>query len=517
MDPRKGLALLAAVMLAACNPKSVDTGKVDGAVIDKAHDGATSWTALPAAVAASPGALAFSATATPAYRLQPFRDYGFSGVEMLSVGAGDFTGDGKTDAVFSQKWASLYYIIQKEGDLFNGYEGYGFLAYEWHAYNELVIADFDGNGYPEAAAPALRRPDSEAGTVFSLVGGGPGQGVSMRLSLRTDPDASFDWNVMDFDGDGHLDIVGLMNVVTSSFAEGRAECGREMSCPRLKIMYGDGSGFFPRSAHVKLGVPLSLDSAEVGDINGDYLPDLVLALNSLDGNPGKLVVMHGAAGGAMPMQYLHETPGYARVALGDFNGDRRIDTVVTSGTQPWTQLRLRGADGTFGAPFAFTALRPLPTSTLVADFDGDSLQDLVVLERVPNARDEWGDPVVSLYLQRAGSLTLNSRLPAAELPSKSQTSGLASGDVNGDGCLDLLMAAGASGLHVYRGEGCRPSVPRITQDDSSIMMREGRPGSLARVVGGIPPLRAIRPCDGSKCRETPVEHGPAVRTRQREH
>lgn len=517
MDPGKGLALLAAMVLVACNPKSIDTGKENGAVIDKTKDGAASWIASPANIAVSPGALGFSANAATEYRLQPFRAYGFSGVDMLSVGAGDFTGDGKADAVFSQKWASLYYIIQKDGDLFNGYEGYGFLAYEWHAYNELVIADFDGNGYPEAAAPALRRPDSEAGTVFTLVGGGPGQGVSMRLSLRTDPDASFDWNVMDFDGDGHLDIVGLMNVVTASFAEGRAECGREMSCPRLKVMYGDGSGFFPRTAHVKLGVPLSLDSAEVGDINGDYLPDLVLALNSLDGvTPGKLMVMHGAAGGAKPMQYLHDTPGYARVALGDFNGDRRVDTVVTSGTQPWTQLRLRGADGTYGAPLAFTALRPLPTSTLVADFDGDGLQDLVVLERVPNGRDEWGDPVVSLYLQRAGSLTLNSRLPAAELPSKSQTSGLASGDVNGDGCLDLLMAAGVSGLHVYRGEGCRPSVPRITQDDSSIMTREVPQGGPARVVGGIPPLRAVKPCDGSACRGKPSVQGSAV-PRQREH
>lgn len=506
MDPRKGLALLATLALAACNPGTVDTTKVDSMVTSTAQGGGTAWITPLAPVAASPGALVSSATTATTYRLQPFRAYGFSGIDMLSVAAGDFTGDGKADAVFSQKWASLYYIIQKEGDLFNGYEGYGFLAYEWHAYNELVVADFDRNGFPEAAAPALRRPDSEAGTVFTLVGGGPGQGVSMRLSLRADPDPSFDWNVMDFDGDDNLDIVGLMNVPPATPVEARAECGWDGSCPRLKVMYGDGNGFFYRAEHIKLGVPMALDSAEVGDINGDYLPDLVLALNSLGGSaPDTLMVMQGAAGGAKPMEYLHETPGYARVALGDFNGDRRMDTVVTSTVQPWTELRLRGADGTYGAPISFTSLRPLPTSTLAADFDGDGLQDLVILERIPNGRDEWGDPVVSLFLQRSGVLQLNSRLPAAVLPHQSQTSGLASGDVNGDGCLDLLMAAGPSGLHVYRGEGCRPSPRRIKPDDSRIMMREGSPNGSARPASGIPPLLLAPACNGPACQNSQAE------------
>lgn len=148
-----GLALLAALTLAACAQEAADTNRVDVPASGNELGGGAPSVIPQDAAARSPGALAFSATDAPAYRLQPFRAYGFSGVDMLSVGAGDFTGDGRADAVFSQKWASLYYIIQKDGDLFNGYEGYGFFAYEWHAYNELVIADFDRNGYPEAAAP----------------------------------------------------------------------------------------------------------------------------------------------------------------------------------------------------------------------------------------------------------------------------------------------------------------------------------------------------------------------------
>lgn len=321
---------------------------------------------------------------------------------------------------------------------------------------------------------------------------------------------------MDFDGDDNLDIVGLMNVPPATPVEAKTECGWEASCPRLKVMYGDGTGFFPRAAHVKLGVPRVLDSAEVGDINGDYRPDLVLALKSHDGQPGSLMMMHGAVGGAKPMEYLHDTPAYgqSRVALGDFNGDRHIDTVVTGTVQPWTQLRLQGTDGTYGTPIAFTPLRPLPTSTLAADFDGDGLQDLVILERVPNGRDEWGDPMVSLFLQRSGVLQLNSRLPAAELPYQSQTSGLASADVNGDGCLDLLMAAGPSGLHVYRGEGCRPSTPRIMPDDSRILVREGSPNGSARPASGVPPLLAIRVCDEPACQNGQAEQrSPAPRRR----
>lgn len=112
------------------------------------------------------------------------------------------------------------------------------------------------------------------------------------------------------------------------------------------------------------------------------------------------------------------------VAMGDFNGDGKVDFAVTSETLNVVSVMLGKGDGTFLPRVDYpTAARP--TSVVVADFNGDEKLDLAVAD---------GNAAAVSVLFGNGDGTFQ---PRADYAAQTNDQYLVAADFNGDGKLDL--------------------------------------------------------------------------------
>jgi uncharacterized repeat protein (TIGR01451 family) len=124
-----------------------------------------------------------------------------------------------------------------------------------------------------------------------------------------------------------------------------------------------------------------MQAAAIGDVNGDGRNDLVVAAGNDGALPGTLYVLPQGANGSLgaPMPYAIGIRPIS-VALGDLNGDGRIDVAVgnfpSSGT-PSIGVLLQNAQGGLNAMTDY----PTPNSRVVrtGDVNGDGRTDLVGL------------------------------------------------------------------------------------------------------------------------------------------
>src|SRR5207249_4538255 len=184
-------------------------------------------------------------------------------------------------------------------------------------------------------------------------------------------------------------------------------------------------------------------SVALGDVNGDGKLDLVTAnygANSvtvlLGNRDGTFTAAAGSpvAVGSCPYS----------VAVGDVNGDGKLDlTTVNSGSNNVTVL-LGNGDGTFTAPGGSPAVGSNSVFGALGDVNGDGKLDLVTAN--------YGSNNVTVLLGNGnGTFTAASGSPVTV---GFAPNSVALGDVNGDGKLDLVVANGDSNtLTVMLGIG----------------------------------------------------------------
>jgi hypothetical protein len=185
----------------------------------------------------------------------------------------------------------------------------------------------------------------------------------------------------------------------------------------------------------------------VGDFNGDGVPDIAVANagNPQIGDDGSVSVLLGNGDGTF--QSAHNFVAGKNplsIAVGDFNGDGRMDLVIANSGSGTVSILFGNGDGTFQMHVDY-AIGIGPDSVAVGDFDGNQRLDLAVTAHPAN--------IVSVLLGNGdGTLQPHADYTIGAANSFGDRNALVIADLNGDGTLDLL-ASHAAGLTVLLGNG----------------------------------------------------------------
>lgn len=297
--------------------------------------------------------------------------------------------------------------------------------------NTHIVGDFNGDGSLDLAGTGLSsatiRLNNGGGTFGPSVDypvGGPGQDLAAG----------------DFNGDGRLDLVVTINDPQTG----------------LSLLTGNGDGTF--GAPVNFANTSGFDSPAVVavDLTNDGKLDVVVSHEIACYTAPCVVtdllsVMIGNGDGTFqPSREIQVGRGMAEIAVGDYNRDGFKDLAV-AGVQGQVYLLYGVGDGTFVQQPTLTVVVDtffIPVTDIdVADFNGDSIQDLVVA--VPHNGSRTAIVIGN------GDGTFRSPLVLTD-PNLNQPHQQAVADFNGDGFQDLALslADGNSGLmEILNGNG----------------------------------------------------------------
>ncbi len=322
----------------------------------------------------------------------------------LFLDAGDANGDGRLDLLTTQPVFSKRFVRPGRGD---GTFGPPIPVQTAGGPAEARFADIDGDGRLDLVAA---EDSGFTDFIFLFFGSGRGQfGAEPRFPAGDTPEGAA---LGDLDLDGRLDLV-LANQLSND----------------LSVRLGQGGAAF--GPETRLPSPGGPRDVVLGDLDQDGDLDLVVAnsmANPGAGQPDEISVRFwdGAARAFGPETRLPAGDAPIALALGDLDGDARLDIVAANDFTGDISIYRRTPAGGFLAP-AFVFVGFSPRDVAVGDVDQDGDLDIVVAV--------VGAERALVVLRGDGSGAFTPVAPS--LPAFNPVS-VALGDMDADGRLDIV-------------------------------------------------------------------------------
>lgn len=361
------------------------------------------WLAL-AIFALTPVAPAFAQPVTFAPPATIAVPAGFPG----GIAAGDVNRDGLPDLVFTHAGFPSGTVTVLPGAGGGAFGAASAIAFGT-LLRKVVIGDVNGDGIPDLAVAEEDIPSQGIWMFLGLPAGG--FGAPTRVLALSEP---FNVVLADLSRDARLDIV------SEALVGGNG----------LHVSLGDGTGAFGPSTRYAIGTPVDI---AVGDVNGDGALDVVVLQSA-----GVRVLLGDGTGGLGAPSTFPVGAGPRSVAVGDLNRDGRLDIVTANSGDDTVSILLGNGDGTFGAASS-VSVGDGSTVVRVADLNGDGIPDLVTANG--GSAPAFAGTVSVLMGTGTGGFG-----PATTLAVAPRTDTLVVDDFDGDGKPDLaVLSQGAAG------------------------------------------------------------------------
>jgi FG-GAP-like repeat len=203
------------------------------------------------------------------------------------------------------------------------------VPYVTSGYNpySVAIADLNGDGILDLVVANEQQSKSDPqGSISVMLGKGGGK-FRVPVNYGSGGQSAFSIVVADVNGDGKLDLIVANGCLGSNCATGS-----------VGVLLGNGDGTFKNAVTYSSGAASVFGSrVAVGDLNGDGKLDLAVATTGSgcgSGCPKGLVgVLLGKGDGTFKKAKTYSTGGFDAigwVAIADVNGDKKPDLVVAN-------------------------------------------------------------------------------------------------------------------------------------------------------------------------------------------
>jgi hypothetical protein len=334
-----------------------------------------------------------------------------------------------------------------------------------HTSANVSIGDVNGDGHLDVVLVKGRHWPLQN---LVRLGDGAG-GFGSPRAVGPGPDRSYTGALLDLDGDGDLDMI----------------VSNDSPDPK-RVLHNDGSGVFTQVQ--TFGEPeWNTRHISVGDLNGDGLPDLLVANRGGRGSTASYLCI-GLADGTFrdPCTPVYEGSA-TTVTPADMNGDGHTDLVIPHRDGGQSLVLVNDGTGVFPDTVRIGPADAAYRSSRVGDFDGDGHNDVVVIDPRSGTGVFYGSPdggfgplaalgdegtrpyavlvadvdgsgspdVIVGYVGSAPTVFFNDGpgtfTPVSFGDAEGAAYGFAVADLDGDGLLDIAMARSDAPNMIYFG------------------------------------------------------------------